>query len=204
MRFLLYTSKPTDDFRAAAALVELSGHVVTTNLHLADADHPMNDGVPVSPAAVNQNIVLELISGAALAVHEDTTEAAQQELAALCRFLCVPMIRMEDIRLLADMNEEQVDSLNLAYALHLHKAATTSVIAPSPYMAERPPYVSIEQPRTLREKLRALLERCHRWGARFNATPFARAPKNPVSRELLEARSPRTYRLHTNKPMTTG
>lgn len=219
MRLLLIASFSAAHIDDDAIVLRARGYDVVTYFELHTRSYKHNHGQAKHTYGAHVNVLLELVNeGATLAIHPSTDPALVQEIAALCRFLGIKLIRMADLPLIAPCQGDRQwkEALTCLAARSPEEEerglvtgaphGTTNVEGYAPGATAQLEVATAAPARTtwqLRERLVALHRRCS--DALRAADAFiGDGLKNPMTRSQRIDPLPREYRMPDAPLTATG
>lgn len=112
MRLILLTPFESLDAEHDVAILQARGYDAVSYYGLYDATYRLNRGMRVPVGMAHVNLLAELCEGAIPVVHPDSQRELVREVAAVCRFAHVPMLRMEDLPACPPVQQEVIDARN--------------------------------------------------------------------------------------------
>lgn len=112
MRLLLIAPITSVEADADADLLRLRGYGVTTLLQMMHPTYPHNGGKWGTPRSMHHNMALDLMSGSLCVMHPEAGTDLRHQMVQLCKFLCVPLVRMEELPALPPESMEAIDAIN--------------------------------------------------------------------------------------------
>lgn len=94
-------------------MLRMRSYDVLTPLNLFEPNYVHNGGMWGTDLTVNQCMALELLEKRVCVMHPEATRQQRLDAVRMCRFLRLPLLRMEDLPAMPTDNEEVLDSLNV-------------------------------------------------------------------------------------------
>jgi len=191
MRLILYSTHPSDEVQMEVlALRELRGWEALSFAELASEEY-RGQGFRCPPQFQRQNLVAELLAGAAVVVMPGEEPHDVLPIIHLCSFMGAPILHFASLPHNVPEGTESDDLFR-------------SLFTVANFVVGHTAHATDQKPRRPWEWVRGLCTRIRRWEDRVNAH-LGHALKNPVSRSLsAQQPPPRPYELRTDPPPATS
>jgi hypothetical protein len=112
MRLLILAPFDSINAEEDAQVLNARGYDAVTFYHLHEPSYAHNRNAVPTARQAQHNVVLELLEGALAVIHPDAKPGMITEVATVCRYMRLPMVRYEDLPACPPMSEEVIDAHN--------------------------------------------------------------------------------------------